>query len=411
MSLLADARRKAQRQEVLQDGTAAAGLRAAFRMAPPARRARRVGWLVLAAVAVVGIGAGAFWLLPWGEESATEDAPTEQAGVADDAGAEPEAETRPSPPIVIQSPAEPGSLLVKLFSNERPPPVIRREAEEPSAGEEEAAPGREEEAPHGAGGDDAAVGPLTRGLGQGEGSLQPQIPELEERHVQPEAGGIDTEVADAAPGRDSGTFRRERSDGDPEARARTLVEQGDTHRRAGDSRAAMDSYRRALELNPGQREARIGYADLLEQAGRTRRARQVLGEGLAETPGDAPMARRYAALADQAGDLEAAIEALEPARNADDPGRVEAHLAALYRGTGQYEQAANVYTALIEAGDEPSLWRAGLALSLEGQGDAAGARRAWRAVVEDPSAAEPVARHARQRLQVLGDGEQPEVQE
>lgn len=417
MSLLADARRKAERQHQQAAG-AAAGLRAAFRVAPAVRPRRRIGLLAAGGSVALFLLGGAAWLVwepqdvlrPVAQDTsedpdqakASEVAEAAESANDEDAESSADAEDRgdpvQAPPILLQRPEEPGRLLVRAVGADLPPPVIKREGAAESAAEQDTEPAE-------SGG---AKGPLMRGIVVGDGTLEPRFPKSVERTVESDDGGGEGEARAGAedPDTGTGTFRRERSDGDPKARARTLTEQGQTHRRAGDTRSAMESYRRALELDPAQTEARIGYAELLQQTGRGSRARQVLGEGLAERPEDPRLARRYAALADQAGDLEDAIAALEPARDTDAPGRLEAHLAALYRGTGQYERAAALYVELIEAGDDPSLWRAGLALSLEGQGDAEGARAVWEELADDPAAAEPVVRHARQRLEALGAGAQ-----
>lgn len=401
MSLLAEARRKAEEQRAAREsGDAAAGVRAAFRMAPPVRRVPRAWVMAVLGLALAGAGAGALWLLADGNGdagagdpiSSAQDAESQTEG--DEAAAEKEAEA--GRPIILQSPEPPGSLVVRVFGADLPAPVIRREPQ-PSSSKAEDGDLDQSSQPQ---------GPVMRALSDGEQPLVPGAGALQEDGLGSGVEPSEASVADASP--ESGTFRRERSDGDPKARARALVEHGDARRRAGDPRGAMDHYRRALELDADQRRARIGYAELLEQVGRSARAREVLGKGLAQDPEDAGMARRYAALADQAGDLEAAIEALESARDARAPGRAEAHLAALYRGTGQYERAAAVYEELIDAGENTSLWRAGLALSLEGLGDAERAIELWRAVANDPAADQPVVRHARQRLEALGADPQPE---
>ncbi|MBK1727142.1 tetratricopeptide repeat protein, partial [Halorhodospira neutriphila] len=198
-----------------------------------------------------------------------------------------------------------------------------------------------------------------------------------------------------------GTFVRTPSRADPDERARTLLEQGRTHAGAGDNLAAAQAYRRALELDPQLHEARIQYARLLAASGRERRARQVLRTGLDEAPAHRRMARYYAALADETGEVEAAIDALEPAARLEEPGALEAHLAALYRGAERYAAAARVYRALAEAEPGNGLWLAGLALTAEGQGDREAALQAWRRVLEQGVERDAVAAHARRRVEAL----------
>lgn len=231
---------------------------------------------------------------------------------------------------------------------------------------------------------EGAAAPHRPATSPAAGESHPTVPESDNRE-------------EGAPG----IFVRRPSEPNPEQRARTLTEQGNTHLGAGDRRAAAEAYRQAIELDPSRSDARLGYANVLSNTGRSKRARHVLAAGLKHHPGQRRLSRYYAILADEAGDLEGAIEVLEAAVEPQRAGRLEAHLAALYRGTGRYRQAAELYHAMAAAEPDNVRWRAGYALAAEQLGELSEARQAWQEVLEGDNIHQAIKSHARERIKAL----------
>jgi serine/threonine-protein kinase len=88
---------------------------------------------------------------------------------------------------------------------------------------------------------------------------------------------------------------------------------------------AMEDYRRAIELNPGQVIARVALGYLLEIAGDGATAERMYKEGLALAPGFAPLHLNLGNVWAKRGELARAIEQYERALKLD-PGEVRAVL-------------------------------------------------------------------------------------
>ncbi|MFO8155867.1 MAG: tetratricopeptide repeat protein [Pseudomonadota bacterium] len=169
----------------------------------------------------------------------------------------------------------------------------------------------------------------------------------------------------------------------------------------GDSRAAMDAYRRALVLEPGMAAARVGYARILAGAGRTARAREVLEEGLERQPDHRLLASHMATLAMEAGDRVEARRTLERAVLPEAAGEVEAQLAYLYRTSGHHAAARDLYARLAEAEPDHPRWLTGLGQSAAAEGAREVAVGAWRRLLEIDSLDPDLRRWAQRRLDTL----------
>ena len=383
MSLINDVlRQAAEREQRTQGAGGDAGVHAAFAVARPPQRRRR--WLAVALISPVlaaVVGGGAYWLLADRDAGSQEGAPT--AVAEGDAVERPDDVTLPDD---TPSEAVVGGMLEErqeapenwlAAAGEEPDPAAGEEAVE----EEPRAHPTRAEATAGA----AAQAVATDAVQRARDETSPPAAE------------------DPEPAPSGGTFVREPSRPDDSARADSLIDQAETHRRAGDTLSASQSYRRALEIDPERHEARIGYARMLARAQRTDRARGILAEGLEREPRHERMARLYAHLAEEQGDPQAGIDALEPVRQAvnGEPGAVEAHLAALYRQTGAHDQALLLYSELAEAEPDNGLWQAGIAVSAEALGNYDAARRAWEQAREREGLSAEVEAHAEARIEAL----------
>jgi tetratricopeptide (TPR) repeat protein len=98
---------------------------------------------------------------------------------------------------------------------------------------------------------------------------------------------------------------------------------------------AKDAYLAILARDPGNREALLGLADLVERAGLVPEACGLLAEAARRHPGDAPVQAQYGAALARAGDLPGARAAFELAcyLAPDDPAIRRRYVDVLARGT------------------------------------------------------------------------------
>ena len=218
-------------------------------------------------------------------------------------------------------------------------------------------------------------------------------------------------VAIGAPGamaQNEGMQREPSSVADGE-RALSLYHQGKRAMDAGELADASRQFREALSLDPGLLIARRAYARILISAGRPDRAQDVLAKGLDVAPGDLTTARMLARIARENNDAAVAIEALEsiqpPAESRDT--LLRAHLADLYRRTGQHGKAAEVYAELQNAEPSNPAWMLGRATSLDHHGQAKAARKAWSALIEREDLDPRIIEYGENRVAALREGSLP----
>jgi len=169
--------------------------------------------------------------------------------------------------------------------------------------------------------------------------------------------------------------------------------------------AAARHFREALSLDPTLLAARRGYARILIATDRLGRAQAVLAEGLTRVPDDLETARLLARVARQNNDAATAIDALEAIRPpAEAPATpIRAHLADLYRQTGQHAEAAGVYAELRGVEPNNPAWILGEALCQDRLGASEPARRAWGELLDQPDVDASIRDYARNRRQALRD--------
>jgi tetratricopeptide (TPR) repeat protein len=184
----------------------------------------------------------------------------------------------------------------------------------------------------------------------------------------------------------------------------------------GEPEGARDSYRRILDLEPGNLEARDNLINLLVSANNTDGAKTVIEEGLLALPGNPTLLRAYLQVTLKAQGLDAALAAAD--RLAADPanqavGRLLK--GGVYSLAGHFADAIVAYTA--EQRSQPSsalALRIAAARSAAGQPDqAAEELRWWLAThADDADAAERLAQldlaarrfsEAKEHLQVVAN--------
>ncbi|ABM61121.1 tetratricopeptide repeat protein [Halorhodospira halophila] len=410
MSLINEVlRQAAEREKRPGAGDGDAGVQAAFSVArKPPRRRRWLAATLAGTVVVAAVGGSAYWLL------AERDTTPDQLALIDDPDGAPaerpddvtRPEQRPAEAVVNglleERTDDPQQWLVAAGVDPDPPAAPQETAEAPPPAAPTAVAAAQTVAADAVAEGRAQTAPVPE-----EDAAEPLGALVEEAAAEAESAAA-PEAAEAQPEppaetESRGTFVREPSRPDGGARADSLIQQAETHQRAGDTLSASQSYRRALEMDPDRHEARVGYARMLARAQRTERARGVLQEGLERAPEHERMARLYAHLSEERGQPQDGIDALEPVYRAQEgePGAVAAHLAALYRQTGAHDQALMLYSELAEAEPDNGLWQAGIAVAAEQMGDHEGALRAWEQAREREGLSAEVQAHAEARIEAL----------
>ncbi|WP_159299877.1 tetratricopeptide repeat protein [Spiribacter sp. SSL99] len=203
----------------------------------------------------------------------------------------------------------------------------------------------------------------------------------------------------------SGDMQRSPSTVSAEARALERFHDGQRALEGDELLTAARHFREALSLDPTLLVARRGYARILIVTDRLDRAQAVLATGLERVPDDLATARMLARVAQQNDDPATAIRALKAIRPpADAPTTdIPANLAALYRQTGQYSEAAAVYADLRRVEPDNPTWVLGEAVCLDRLGRTQPARSAWGDLLEYPDVDQRILDYARNRHQALRD--------
>lgn len=150
--------------------------------------------------------------------------------------------------------------------------------------------------------------------------------------------------------------------------------------------AAIASFERAVDLNPGQGSAMTKLGDVYQAMGDRATARYHYLRALTILPDDRLTHQRLGLMAEEDGDIGAAIRHFEAGIRGTPPGYlgVKLNLALLYNVTGAHDKALDLLAPFAE-GARPALLHRALANAHRGLGDTAEAIAQYRAALErDP---------------------------
>ncbi len=182
-----------------------------------------------------------------------------------------------------------------------------------------------------------------------------------------------------------------------------LYQRGLQQVRQGDRHAARENLSAALRMNPELLPARLELIGVLQQLAEESQALRVIQDGLRLNPGQPELRKLVAHSLLSLQQHQAALTQLDadpvPAVAADPD--YHALRAAIYQEVGEYAQAAQLYARLLEQRPREPLWWLGLAIALEQQGLATGARDAYRTALDVSGLRPDLERFVQERLQQL----------
>ncbi len=173
--------------------------------------------------------------------------------------------------------------------------------------------------------------------------------------------------------------------------------------RQGHLSAARDNLSAALRINPEFLVARLELIGVLQQLADEQHFVAVIEEGLTLHPTQPELRKLIAHYLLSLQQYQAALIRLEadpvPAVAADPD--YHALRAAIYQELGEYPRSGQLYARLLEQRPRESLWWLGLAIALEQQGLATGARDAYRTALDVSGLRPDLEKFVRERLQYL----------
>jgi len=182
-----------------------------------------------------------------------------------------------------------------------------------------------------------------------------------------------------------------------------LYQRGLFQLRQGHLRAAQGHLAAALRINPELLTARLELIGVLQQQAEGQQAFQVIQEGLQLHPAQPELRKLVAHYLLYQQRHQEALTQLEippvPAVAADPD--YHALRAAIYQEFGDYARSAQLYAQLLEQRSAEPLWWLGLAIALEQQGLAGGARDAYRTALDVSGLRPDLEQFVRERLQYL----------
>jgi MSHA biogenesis protein MshN len=185
--------------------------------------------------------------------------------------------------------------------------------------------------------------------------------------------------------------------------AEQLYQRGLQQVRQGNLRAARDNLSAALRINPELLAARLELIGVLQQLTDEQQTLAVIEDGLRLHPAQPELRKLIAHYLLSLQQYQAALTRLEadpvPVVAADPD--YHALRAAIYQELGEYSQSAQLYARLLEQRPRESLWWLGLAIALEQQGLATGARDAYRTALDVSDLRPDLERFVHERLQHL----------
>jgi MSHA biogenesis protein MshN len=165
---------------------------------------------------------------------------------------------------------------------------------------------------------------------------------------------------------------------------------------------AQESFRQALQHNPGHIGARQGLFGLMVDARRPGEAEQLLREGLKLNANQPGFAMALARLQLDRNDVTAAIETLQgsAAGAQNSPDYLAFHAALLQRQT-RHREAAEQYQAALRLAPQSGVWLMGLGISLQALNRTAEAQDAFRRARASNSLSADLQAFVEQRLRQL----------
>ncbi|MFO7813862.1 MAG: tetratricopeptide repeat protein [Pelovirga sp.] len=182
-----------------------------------------------------------------------------------------------------------------------------------------------------------------------------------------------------------------------------LYQRGLQQLRQGNLSDARDNLSAALQINPEFLAARLELIGVLQQVADEQQAVRVIEEGLTLHPAQPELRKLIAHYLLSLQQYQGALTRLEaepvPAMAADPD--YHALRAAIYQELGEYSRSGQLYARLLEQRPRESLWWLGLAIALEQQGLATGARDAYRTALDVSGLRPDLEKFVRERLQYL----------
>ena len=158
----------------------------------------------------------------------------------------------------------------------------------------------------------------------------------------------------------------------------------------------------ALNANEAHTPARELLAGVMLQQGHWREAQQLLEQGIDKVPAHFPFAQLLARVYVEHGADQKALTIMEASRRAaaDHPDYV-AFLAALYQRAGKHAEAVKTYNQAVALNPQEARWWLGLGISLEALQDWNAADAAYQRAIDRGGLDDNLLKYARQRLAML----------
>lgn len=173
--------------------------------------------------------------------------------------------------------------------------------------------------------------------------------------------------------------------------------------RSGRLQAAVESFTKALAINPAHPEARLQLIATLQQLRQPEEAAGHMRQGLAILPENRALRKEYARYLLHDKQYDKAIDLLRQSPVPSIAGDVEYHalLAALLREAGQFSASARVYARLLQIRPKNGIWWLGLAVSMDQSGNFKQARKAYRRALNLQDLDSGTLEYIKNRLEVL----------
>lgn len=188
----------------------------------------------------------------------------------------------------------------------------------------------------------------------------------------------------------------------PRERAASEYRSGTAALQKGNPYLAEKKFRTALKLDPGYTTATQALAALLINDQRTAEAEDCLRSALQHSPGEPAFTSLYAHILIQRNEIQNAVQILESGLNhAERNADYLALLGTAYQRLALYPQAIQYYETALKLRRDQGSWWAGLAVSLEGNGQAVPALTAYQNALRAPVLNQTLKKYALERIDAL----------